>query len=366
MPRPIKIESTQPANVLEIRWCPNNVCNFDCRYCFEHSHDGDFKSPKDLDLIIKNFNFFLKQYKEKLGKTKIHLKIAGGEPTLWKDLEKFIIGIKEENDVYLTLISNGSRTLRWWKEYGHLIDNVTLSYHIAEADLEHHIAVADTMFELGKKTTVLVLMDPLNWDQGIADIEHMKRTSKYKWFIQAAEVIEPEHITFNDIKIVADTDRKYSAEQKEYMNKGLKRLPGPLWFLKNIRLLASEIRIFESKATLDDGTTLRARPQTYINKNWNAFKGWSCDLGLEGVYIHWDGTIAGSCQQKIYGLDYSYNILDADFVEKFNPEFKPVICGTNNCFCQPETQISKFDLSKGNVGSARTVIPIANDRGAGY
>jgi wyosine [tRNA(Phe)-imidazoG37] synthetase (radical SAM superfamily) len=342
---PIKIVSTQPDNVLEIRWCPNNVCNFDCRYCFPGSHDGDYKSPKDIDLIIKNFNHFLKQYKEKLGKTKVHLKIAGGEPTLWKDLAIFIHGIKKENDVYLTLISNGSRTLRWWKEYGHLIDNVTLSYHIAEGDRDHHIAVADTMFELGKKTTALVLMDPYNWEQGVEDIEYMRANSKHKWFIQAAEVIEPEHMSLNSIKIISAEERRYTPEQKQYMKKGLKRIPGVLWFIKNFKLLASEMRIFESKATLSNGKKMNARPQAYINNNWNNFKGWSCDLGLEAVYIHWDGSIAGSCQQKLYGLDYSFNILDKDFVEQFNPEFKPVICGINNCFCQPETQISKFKLS---------------------
>lgn len=342
---PIKIVSTQRSDVLEVRWCPNNVCNFNCRYCFPNSHDGDFKSPKDLELIIKNFNHFLKQYKEKLGKTKVHLKILGGEPTLWKDLAEFIAGIKKENDVYVSVVSNGSRTLRWWKEYGHLIDNVTLSYHIVEADIMHHIAVADTMFELGKKTTVLVLMDPYHWDQGVADIEFMKKHSKHKWFIQTAEVIEPEHIANSIIKVVSDTERKYTPEQKDYMKKGLKRLPGVMWFVKNFKLLAKEIRIFESKATLNTGKTINARPQLYINSNWNSFKGWQCDIGLENVYIHWDGQIGSSCGQKLYGLDYAYNILDVDFVEKFNPTLAPVVCGVNNCFCQPETQVSKFKLS---------------------
>lgn len=341
---PVKIVSTQPSNILEIRWNPNNVCNFHCRYCFPGSNTGEFTSPKDLDLIIKNFNHMLKQYKEKLGKTKIHFKIAGGEPTLWRDLEKFILEIKKQHDVYLTVISNGSRTLRWWKQYGHLIDNVTLSFHVAEADVEHHIAVADTMFALGKKTTVIVLMDPTRWDDCVNAIERMKK-SKHRWFLQTAEVIEPDHITINNVKVISDSERKYSLEQKIYMKHGLKRMPGVLWFIKNFKLLLTEIRIFESKATLNNGKTTLARPQTYINNNWNNFKGWSCDLGLEAVYIHWDGNISGSCQQKLYGLDTNFNILDANFEEKFNPEFKPVVCGINNCFCQPETHVSKFKLT---------------------
>ena len=129
--KPIKIVSTQKPNILAIRWNPNNVCNYKCEYCWPGSNKGDYKSPEDLNLIVKNFNHMIERYKTKLGKTVVHLSLAGGEPTLWKDLGKFIEEIKKENNVYFTLISNGSRTLRWWKEYGHLIDNAGLSYHIS-------------------------------------------------------------------------------------------------------------------------------------------------------------------------------------------------------------------------------------------
>lgn len=339
---PIKIVSTQSPEFLEIRWNPNNVCNFKCRYCFPESNIGTYKSPQDLDLIIKNFDHFLNEYKTKLNKTNVHLKIAGGEPTLWRDLGEFITEIKKRHDIYITIISNGSRTLRWWKKYGPLIDNVTLSYHQEQADLKHHIEVADIMFALGKKTTVVVLMDPLRWDECVRDIEYMKAHSTHKWFIQTAEVIEPEHVYSNE-KVET---RRYDEKQKKFMKWELKRLPGVLWFLKNIKLVKTgKIRLYESVATLDNGKTVKARPQTYINNNWNSFHGWSCDIGSEAVFINWTGEIIGSCRQKLYGLDFSYNILDTDFVNKFVLNFKPVICSYKNCFCGPETHVSKRKLS---------------------
>ncbi len=345
--KPIKIVSTQKSNILEIRWNPNNVCNYKCEYCFPNTNTGDYLSPKDLDLVIKNFNHLIDRYKTKLGKTKIHLMMAGGEPTLWKDLSIFIREIKKENDIYLTLNTNGSRTLRWWKEYGHLIDNAHMSYHIAQAkNPDHMIAVADTLFEYNKKVTVKVLMDRKHWQEGLDVIEYMKKNSKHKWFIMTGEVIEPEVMNLAGIKVIDASDIQLTKDQKKFLKNSLKRIPSPLWIWKNRKLVfGGQIRLYESTAYLENGKSLKAKSNTYINNNWNNFEGWSCDIGLDSVYIHWDGEIKGSCMQTIYGLDQPFNILDSDFVEKFDPEFKPSICSKKNCYCSPETHISKFKLS---------------------
>jgi hypothetical protein len=343
---PIKIVSTQKPNILAIRWNPNNVCNYKCEYCWPDNNAGDYLSPKNLDLVIKNFNHFIATYKQKLGKTKIHLSLAGGEPTLWRDLALFIEAIKKENDIYLSLISNGSRTLRWWKEYGHLIDNAHLSYHISQADPDHMIAVADTLFEYNKKVTVKVLMDRKHWQEGLDVIDYMKKNSKHKWFIITCEVIEPEVAKIGNIKVVNADDIQITPEQKRFLKNHLKRIPNPLWIWKNRKLIfEGQMRLFESVATLDNNKTVRAKSNTYINNNWTNFEGWSCDIGLDNVYISWTGEIQGSCQQTIYGLDYSFNILDEDFVEKFDPEFKSSICAIKNCLCSCETHQSKFKLS---------------------
>lgn len=332
---PIKIESTQRPNILEIRWMPHNVCNFKCKYCFPGSFEGTDRAPKEIDLLVKNFSHLINHYKINRKKDKVHLKILGGEPTVWPSLEKFIKEIKEKHDVYVSLISNGSRTLRWWEQNGHMIDNVVLSFHAMQADLDHHIKVADTMYELGKKVTVLVLMDPENWDICKRSVDYMLAHAKHKWFIQAKEVVEYGQgpITYTD-------------EQKKYLSKEIKQWPSIAWFLKNYKLIADgSIRIFESKTTLSSGKKILATPQTYINNDWNSFKGWGCDVGLDCVFVDSKGSVIGSCGQDIYNLDYHYNILDQDFVEKFKPDLVPSICKMDKCLCQPETHISKRKLS---------------------
>lgn len=336
MTHPIKIVSTQKSNILELRWMPHNICNFKCRYCFPGSFEGTDRPPTDADLTIKHFNHLINYYKKHAGKTQFHIKILGGEPTLWKGLEQFILAMKQEHDTYISIISNGSRTLRWWQEYGHAIDDAVLSLHVSQADLDHHIEVADTLHELGKKVTALVLMDPLNWNNCVAAVEYLKKNSKHNWVIQAKELVE-----WSETAIVA-----YTQEQKKYLKDEIKRAPNLFWFIKNRHLFSNGvIRFHESQAWLDNGKTIKGKPQVYINNDWNNFKGWSCDIGLECVFVDSQGYIKGSCGQTIYNLDYQYNIFDNDFIEKFQPNLIPSICAINKCTCQPETHISKFKLS---------------------
>jgi organic radical activating enzyme len=313
---------------------PHNVCNFKCRYCFPGSFEGTDKAPNDLDLVIQNFNHLINYYKIHRNKSKFHIKILGGEPTVYKGLEKFIESMKKNHNAYITIISNGSRSLRWWKENGPLIDNLVLSFHVAQADIDHHIQVADIMFAYKKKVTSLVLMDPLIWDKCVLAVEQMKRKSKYNWFIQAKELVE-----WDNNKVV------YTNEQKKYLAKEIKRYPGLFWMIKNFKLLFDgSIKVFESKAILDNKKIIWARPHRYINEDWTNFNGWKCNVGLDSVFVDSKGFIKGACGQKIYNLNYQFNILDTDFTKKYAPQLVPSICSINKCICQPDTHITKVKL----------------------
>ena len=326
----IKIKSTQRSNILNIRWAPNNVCNFKCQYCFPDAHAGTYKSPNDLETLIKNFRHLFDYYKLNLNKDKFHLFLSGGEPTLWPKLGEFIKQIKEQHNVYITLVSNGSRTVRWWKEYGDYIDDAVLSFHVAQGDIDHHISVADSLHSLGKKVTVLVLMDPTIWDKSVESIEYMKKNSKHCWVIQAKEVVN---------------FLSYTADQKRFLSIENKRNPGIFWFIKNYSLLINgTMRSTESVAELSNGSKFSATSDSYINKDLNRFLGWTCHIGIESLYINWTGDLQGSCGQSLFSRQDKFNILDDKFVEKFNPELLPVKCSILSCNCSPETHITKTNI----------------------
>ena len=345
-----QINSTQSANRLEIRWALNNVCNFKCRYCFPGSNEGNYPSPTDVNQLIDNFNHMLDYYSIHANKTVFDLKILGGEPTVYRDLDTFIKGVKKKHNVYVSMVSNGSRTIRWWQEHGMLIDNLILSYHQQFADLKHTVDVADIMHSLNKKVTVHVLMDNDHWNECVSSIDYMKKHSKHRWMIQTKELVSTSN--YNSL---------YTENQRNFFKNELKRFPSIRWILKNLSLLVKgHVRFFESKY-VEDGVEKRASSQHYITSQTNRFNGWECAIGVESVYIDFDGELKGSCGQQVFN-NSQYNILNADFINNFQPDIKPIICGIEHCLCPAETHLTKTNLSNGNVSRTRTIIPIADYR----
>lgn len=337
----VAIKSTQPEQHLNIGWATSNVCNFKCRYCFPGSNEGDVANPQDVDLVVNNISHVIEHYRTNLDKQFFHLTILGGEPTVWRDFDRFLEKIKLVDGVYVSILTNGSRTLRWWNEYGGLVDNLTLSLHISQADLDHSIQVADIVYSKGKKVTVQVLMDTECWDRGVQAINYMKENSRYPWMIETKPVV---HSTV-----------EYTPEQTAYLKSSLKRYPTFAWLLKNIRYLFNgHIRLYRSRAIYTDGSSTRAKPSTYILSGDTDFSGWSCNIGIESILIDQWGKINGSCGQLLFDA----NILDTDFASKFNPYLGPIICSMPSCTCLPATHASKFDLGQRNVSRTSTEVPI--------
>jgi sulfatase maturation enzyme AslB (radical SAM superfamily) len=331
MKYPIKIMSTQPINMVEVRWQVSNLCNFKCAYCFPDSNTGTNRGPTDLNILVNNFNHLFKEYKKKLKIERFNLSITGGEPTVWPKFGNFIERIQTKNKMAMTLISNGSRTLRWWERYGNYVDNTVLSFHAKEGKKEHHLSVANTLTNFGKRVTIMVLMDPTAWDKCIEAIEFFKSNSdRANWFLNVSPLVSTPSFKVD-----------YTKEQLNYLNANLSLIPTKKWINTNLHaFINGEMRVYTSIVTYDDYSKQYARSSHYLNKGINNFAGWQCNLGVESIYIHHDGSLMGGCGQKLFGLDHTYNIYDKDFV-KCSIDFKPVICSIALCTCQPETHISK-------------------------
>jgi organic radical activating enzyme len=327
----IKIINMQEKNVLDIRFWPTDICNYNCTYCFPDSHPGKFRYPKNVDTVVKNFRKLFDVYNERFGKNSFRLNlVGGGEPTLWPGLEKFSEEIKKNHDVRLQLTTNGSRSLRWWTENSHRLDKVVLSTHHEFADITHLIDVADYLYSQEIIVNTLVLMDAQYWDKCVSIVDQMKQNSKYPWIIEVKSVIDSPG---KDINF-------YNNTQLEYMKTPLKRIPDGDWLLKRLDILNP----FKSVAFFDDGSIKSFKPDEYISNKINNFQGWSCAVSLENLVIGYDGTVRGSCQQSIFD-NVELNIFSETFEKDFDSNalhLDLIKCPFKKCGCTPDTHITKF------------------------
>ena len=320
---PIKIISTQDSGTLQIRYFPTDICNFNCSYCFPGSHDAKYRYPKNLDTVVSNFKKLFNSYKNK---NKFHLVIAGGgEPTMWPELETFCKRIKEEHNVFITIVTNGSRTLRWWEENSSYFDDVVLSCHHEEVDIDHFIKVADMMFYAGASVTALMLMSAAHWDKCVSYIEKMKQ-SKNPWYIEAKPIVDAPG---QGVDI-------YTEEQSRYIEQGLKRIPDSEWLFRRI----NDLKLHQSVVLFDDDTAMPATAPVIIANNWNKFFGWKCNVGLESLSIAASGDVSSSCGAKIFNKPMNIH----SEVFEIDSEANKITCPFNECLCQPDTHVTKFKV----------------------
>ena len=323
----VQVHNFEKPTKLRIEYMVGNTCNFKCSYCFPMAHAGTHKYFDDYDLLLKNMLHLMEHY-SKNGKTEFEVNYVGGEPTLWPRIAEFSRELKKHYNCFISINTNASRTLRWWDENGDAFDKIKMSCHHEQVDIDHYIAVADLLYEKGLNLNALVLMDSRHWDKCVGIIEKCKQ-SKYPWFVNAMEVY---------------SEYTYTPEQSKYISSCVKRRPSIWWILKHEKILGHN-----PKVTFENGTTKTVKRNWMSLNDLNRFKGWECNLGIDIINIQHDGKISGTCHMKLFGEQEYYNVYDQNFVEKFTPELKPVICEFEKCWCQPEQLLDKVKLDSKKV-----------------
>jgi organic radical activating enzyme len=320
---------TNKNKTLRIMYDLGNLCNYKCWYCFPGSNEGTTGWP-DVDIVKHNVVRMIQYYFEN-GINDINLNLLGGEPTLWKDLSIFVEHIKLTvkpkfgQKLRISMQTNASRTLRWWEEYGQYFDSVGISVHNERADPGHIANVAQILTNKGVFAFASVLMDHKNWDRSLQILNDLIATDT-NFMVEAMPV---------NIQGIYN----YTEDQKEFFKFPVKRKIPFKHILKYYKRISS---IPTFTGIFSDGTKIKTKsPQNFTITGYDKFKGWSCDLGVNWVFINKQGNLTGTCENKIYGIDFYYNINDLDFINKFNPIIKPTTCEKTQCLCQGEVVLSK-------------------------
>jgi organic radical activating enzyme len=309
-----------PKNKLRIEIMIGNTCNYKCWYCFPGSNEGTHRWP-EFNLFKENLTHLLRYYQRQLKKEVFEIHLIGGEPTLWPELGDFVKFLKENFKVIISMSTNGSRTLRWWKDYGKYFDKVLLSCHHEKVDVQHIKNVGDILYDQNVIVTGMILMDSAHWDK-CKSILFDVITSKKRWGVDVQEIIHPTI--------------KYTQEQTEFLRKHRYRQANLWYFFKN-----NKHTILNTRVVFENGKTKKIQNNEIILNKWNNFKGWDCNLGIDSIFISKEGNITGACGENLYNLNYKFNILKETFIQEFNPILTSTICTKNSCWCQPESNLNK-------------------------
>jgi organic radical activating enzyme len=314
----IEVKQNWPKDTLRIDISLGNYCNYKCWYCYPGSNEGTYKFP-DIDLVIKNLSHLLDYYLTHTDKTKFDFNLLGGEVTHWPKFIEFVSYFKKNYNCVITLTTNGSKPLNWWKQSAQYLDYVIISSHHQFADIDHIRQLADFLYTQKMIVVVTQLMDPTAWQTCLEAVEYFKG-SQHKWPIQYAEVIDKRIL--------------YTQEQKNVIAKDRARGSNIFWFLKNNKSYQSKVRVVDSNFKIH-----KMSDNDILLKRLNIFKGWECNVGVDWLAVKMNGVISGICSNPLF--DQQYNLYDTDFYEKFKPTIEPARCQRDACWCTFETNMTK-------------------------
>ena len=321
----IAIDNNWKRDVFYIDVNLGSVCNYKCWYCWPGSNTGDVKFP-NLELLQKNITHLIRHYEKNSPKRVFDIHFCGGEPSHWPKLIEFVKYLKENHNCLISMTSNGSKKLDWWKAASPYFDRIHMSCHHQFVDVEKYIEICDYLYINDVAISVSVMMDPFYWDRCMRLVEELKK-SKKKWTIRFVEII--------------DSKIKYTEQQKQVLQKHKARKCNIFWFLKNNKYYISKVTVTDTnnkKHKMNEGEILLNR--------MNNFHGWECSVGYNWIAINKYGNISGSCGVKLYGKQDYYNIYHEKFTEIFKPDIEPTICTKTSCVCGIETVMPKRKINE--------------------
>ena len=331
--KPIAIIKHNSNDILDILYTITTTCNYDCHYCAPNSKDGKHRFP-EYDTLIANMDHLLSIYKKH--KRKIRINLAGGEPTLWPKLGEFVQWCKTKHDCSVVMSSNGSRTLRWWKEYAKYFDDIQISVHREFCDVDHIKQVLDVIYEQGDvMAAAQVLMDPTAWEESMNLINELI-SYPTPWLVKARVVmdIDDKHIR-----------PEYTEEQLKYFENKVKKMPTTEYVqrMKQLQKIHNPLKE-ETKILFDDGHEEDYTAFKIWSNEWHKFYGWECNLGVDRLVVQADGYLIGSCGVRyMFNLEEPLCLFHEDFKDKFTEEIiAPIKCKEIFCSgCSSDIELVK-------------------------
>ena len=308
----IRLEHSNPthADWFVVNWCLGSTCNYACSYCPEALHDGKNRWPSPT--IIKNFIAKIKEQHPNKG---IYFEFTGGEVTLYKHFVD-ICQYCTELGVKVGLITNGSRTLRWWEDNKKYFDHVCISFHPEFADEQHFVDVVKLIHE-DVRTHVNIMMSPEKFDYCYAVANKVKNLGNISMALQPL------------IHDFGDTLFDYNEFQKKIFDKQHELITRHIKFTKSFDYYRGAMRTVN-----EQGESAVSSAHRFISEKTNDWSGWKCYAGIEQLIVDMDGSVhRGWCKVG----EPIGNIFD----DNLKLPSEPIVCNKTMCHCNFDIMCTK-------------------------
>ena len=213
------------------------------------------------------------------------------------------------------LISNGSRTLRWWEDNKQYFDHVCLSFHPEFADADHFVQVVKMLHD-DVRTHVNIMMSPDKFDFCYAVANKVKGIGNISMALQPL------------IHDFGDTLYDYDEFQKKIFDKQHELIVKHIKYTKSFDYYRGAMKMIK-----EDNTEVVSSAHRFISQKTNDWSGWKCYAGAEQIIVDLGGDIyRGWC--RVGGK--IGNIFEAFEVPK-----TPIICNKTMCHCNFDIMSTK-------------------------
>lgn len=308
---PAAIHHADPdhARVVLVDWMLGNSCNYACSYCPDGLHDGTL-GWQDRDDVIALMDQLDLHYAQGLGR-QVWLQFTGGEPTMYPGFTR-VMEAGRARGFHQSVISNGSRTPRFWHKAVTLIDSVILTYHDEFVDHAGFLATCRIISE-ALPLHVNVTMHPDRFDQIRKRVDDVVAAAP-----EASITLKPLRLGFGSELY------DYSEDQIERLSERVARLPGS----RDVTLPRGVMEI-----TYDNGTTERRRANELLLEGTNRWRGWRCEAGMESLRVKASGEVL----RAVCGVGGVIGRLG----QRLDLPLTSVRCTKDTCACVADILITK-------------------------
>ena len=305
----IRVERNTDVKFTIVEWTLGNKCTYACSYCPAILHDGSVGWQDHEELT--GFLDACQEHYSVMGR-EVLVQYTGGEPTVYPKFKE-LVRHAHEKGIRQSIISNGSRTVRFWREVSTFFEKIHLSYHPEFADPEHFIDVAE---EICKHTDlhINVLMKPGIFEPTLEMCENLKQRCH-----DSVILLKPLQKDFGSELY------DYSPDEHTVLNT-----------MHNYHAVAPKKKNYPSgqlKVTHKNGKVEKVVGSKLMLEKANQWKGWHCNIGVETLNVDMNGNIwGGLCQ-----VGGRYGNISTGFTLPTEGS----VCSKQWCTCHLDIMVSK-------------------------